>query len=115
MSVRGARQGIPAQSKQEMRSEKAAESERLRLEAARLLESPAWKGAVEPLKAAYLKALLNCPAKDDILRFRLQIALECIEKVEKHIVSAHSVADFDAAQAIRKDFATTKSLNPFRR
>ena len=115
MSVRAARQGIPAQSKQEMRSEKAAESERLRLEAARLLESPAWKGAVEPLKESYLRALLNCPAKDDILRFRLQIALECIEKVEKHIVSAHSVADFDAAQAIRKDFATTKSLNPFRR
>ena len=80
-----------------------------------MLENPAWSETVGKLRDSYLRALLNCPAKDDTLRYRLQIALECIEKVEKHIVSAHSVADFDAAKAIKADFGSKKWTNPFRK
>lgn len=110
MSSTAARQGIPSQARQQQ----AEKSEQMRLEAALLLENGAWKGAVEPLKAAYLDALLNCPPSDDKLRYQLQMALKVFDAVEKHIISAHTTAEFDAKKAIKADFGPNR-FNLFRR
>lgn len=110
MSSTAARQGIPSRQRQEQ----AAKSERLRLDAAQLLENPAWAGAVGELRTAYTDALLDCPERDDKMRYQLQIALKVIKKVEGHVVAAHSSANFDAKKAIKADFGK-KSYNPFRR
>ena len=102
MSSTLARQGITQAST--LRREEAKEAELRRVEAARFVESPVWTETVGDLRANYLNALLNCPEKENQLRYQLQMALKVFDTVENHIVLAHNRAGFSAKKAIKADF-----------
>lgn len=107
MSTRSARHGFKPV-KQE-----TAEAAQKKREAELFLENPVWKDSVQELRDTYLEALLACPAHDDLQRYRLQIALTMIEKVETHVLIAHSHAEVEVKKAVKADVKTSR--NPFRR
>ena len=108
MGSTAARQGYPAKIRRD-----EAEAARKKAEEVRLfLENPVWAETVQELRDAYLDALVNCPEKDDKMRYQLQMALKVFKKVENHIEAAHNRADFSSKKAIKADFGK-KSL--FRR
>lgn len=107
MKTRNARLGIRPKSKA---GQEAAEAAQERLSEIRVFqESPVWRDTVKMLRDEYLTLLLRCGPKDDLERFRLQTALNVIDKVEKHIEIAHSGAELDVAKIVRGDFVQRRA------
>lgn len=77
-------------------------------EAARLLAHPLLARAFAALERDYLDALLRCPEKDDIGRFRIVEALKIVSAVRRHLSTV-----VDTGRLARKQLAELESRRFF--
>jgi hypothetical protein len=81
-------------------------------EAAKVLESPAYKEAVEAVRAGIIANMASSPLGDEKTHNRLVIALQTLNQIEKQL---HDVMTTGKLAAMQKDSLLQKAANIIRR
>ncbi len=80
-------------------------------EAAKVLESPAYKEAVEAVRAGIIANMASSPLGDEKTHNRLVIALQTLNQIEKQL---HDVMTTGKLAAMQKDNLLQKAAKVFR-
>lgn len=68
-------------------------------EAEFLLNNDEFKRALTEYRAALMDVFLACDKKDDLARYRIQVALDVVKHIEDHLKTVIAVAGSAAKQA----------------
>lgn len=78
-----------------------------------LLQDVILAESLATLKNAYIAALRQCPAKDDIGRYRYAVALDVVDGVTRHLESVLALGKLHPRQA--QAFESTNALQKIAR
>lgn len=81
-------------------------------EAAKVLESPAYKEAIEKVRAGIIANMASSPLGDEKTHNKLVIALQTLNQIEKQL---HDVMTTGKLAAMQKDSLLQKAANIIRR